>query len=315
MGKYTLLLRVKEHVGGKQWWSRSLLIASASDEFNSAEIGWLEGRLYDVLNNAVAAEVMNKGRPGDYSLAPQDRGVLERYVEPIMAALRACGASPDTADQRPVSPKGHKKKIYKDSVKDLIDAGLLKAGTMLVPLRKGLTRTARVLPDGSLKIGEQVFASVSPAAMAVSGTSPNRAGTSGAPPPVRAATSRCPRCAIDCARIVVQPRTAVAVHLRPLPQRWRQLGRHRWHSVTAPPSMPHRRRHPACSRPELGSLGSSARQSRPPRRGAPAPRCRALPGPQGTKRRTGDAGTGRKAGCQRRSTWLVVGGRGRRQRQ
>ena len=169
VGKRTLLLRVKEHVDSKQWWSRALLIASASDEFNSAEIGWLEGRLYDVLNNAVAAEVMNKGRPGDDSLAPQDRGVLERYVEPIMAALRACGASPDTADQRPQLPKGHKKKVYKESVKDLIDAGLLKAGTMLAPLRKGLTQTALVLPDGNLKIGEQVFSAVSPAAMAVSG--------------------------------------------------------------------------------------------------------------------------------------------------
>src|SRR5262249_11768486 len=57
VGKRTLLLRIKEHVEGKQWWSRALLIASASDEFNSAEIGWLEGRLYDVLNNAVAADV------------------------------------------------------------------------------------------------------------------------------------------------------------------------------------------------------------------------------------------------------------------
>ncbi|MCA1703029.1 MAG: hypothetical protein LC808_07050 [Actinobacteria bacterium] len=168
VGKRTLLLRVKEHVDSKQWWSRALLIASASDEFNSAEIGWLEGRLYDVLNNAVAAEVINKGRPGDNSLATQDRGVLERYVEPIMAALRACGASPDTADQRP-PPKGKKKKVYEKSVKDLIDAGLLKAGTMLAPLRKGLTQTALVLPDGNLKIGEQVFTAVSPAARAVSG--------------------------------------------------------------------------------------------------------------------------------------------------
>jgi hypothetical protein len=31
----------------------------------------------------------------------RERGVLERYVEPIMAALRACGAPPDTADQKP----------------------------------------------------------------------------------------------------------------------------------------------------------------------------------------------------------------------
>jgi hypothetical protein len=169
VGRRTLLLRLKEHVGGKRWWSRALLIASASDEFNSAEIGWLEGRLYDVLNNAVAAEVMNKGRPGDESLASQDRGVLERYIEPIMAALRACGASPDTADQRPPTPRGQKKKFYRESVKDLIDAGLLKPGTMLQPLRKGLMKTALVLPDGSLRVGEQIFTAVSPAAMAVSG--------------------------------------------------------------------------------------------------------------------------------------------------
>jgi hypothetical protein len=112
---------------------------------------------------------MNKGRPGDESLAPPDRGVLERYVEPIMAALRACGASPDTADQKPPVPKGQKKTFYKESVKDLIDAGLLKAGTVLQPLRRGLTQTALVLPDGDLRVGEQVFAAVSPAAMAVSG--------------------------------------------------------------------------------------------------------------------------------------------------
>ena len=69
VSKRTLLLRIKEHAGGKPWWSRALHITSASDAFNSAEIGWLEGQLYDVLNSAVSAEVMNMGRPGDESLA------------------------------------------------------------------------------------------------------------------------------------------------------------------------------------------------------------------------------------------------------
>ncbi len=43
VGKSTLVGRVKQHATQKDWWSRALLIAS--DEFNSAEIGWLEGRL------------------------------------------------------------------------------------------------------------------------------------------------------------------------------------------------------------------------------------------------------------------------------
>jgi Restriction Enzyme Adenine Methylase Associated len=166
VGRRDLLLRLKEHASQKEWWGRALLIAS--DEFNSAEIGWLEGRLYDVLNNAISADLMNKGRPGDDSIAPKDRGVLERYVEPITAALRACGAPPDTEDQKP-PPPGKKRAYYRESVMDLIDAKLLKVGTRLHPLRKNLTTSALVLDDGSLEVGGVVFSAVSPAAQAVSG--------------------------------------------------------------------------------------------------------------------------------------------------
>ena len=169
VGRRNLLLRLTEHAANKHWWNRALLIArDGSAGFNSAEIGWLEGRFYDVLNNAVAATVMNKGRPGDDSIAIKDRGVLERYVEPTLAALRAVGASPDTADQKP-APGGKKRVHYQESVKDLIDANLLKPGTRLRPLRKHLTKTALVLDDGALEVDGQRFAAVSPAAQEVNG--------------------------------------------------------------------------------------------------------------------------------------------------
>lgn len=169
VGRRTLSLRLTEHAAQKAWWNRALLIASSSLEgFNSAEIGWLEGRFYDLLNNAVAATVMNKGRPGDNSISSKDRGVLERYVEPTIAALRAVGAAPDTADQQPL-PAGKKRTVYRESVKDLIDADLLKAGTKLQPLRKHLTTTALVMDDGSLDVEGRRYAAVSTAAQAVSG--------------------------------------------------------------------------------------------------------------------------------------------------
>jgi hypothetical protein len=169
VGRRNLFLRLTEHATHKDWWNRALLVASNSaDGFNSAEIGWLEGRFYDVLNNAVAATLMNRGRPGDDSIAVKDRGVLERYVEPTLAALRAVGASPDTADQKP-APGGKKRAYYHESVKDLIDADLLKPGTRLRPLRKHLTKTALVLEDGSLEVDGSRFAAVSPAAQAISG--------------------------------------------------------------------------------------------------------------------------------------------------
>lgn len=169
VGRRDLLTRLVEHARDKSWWNRALLIRHvSSDGFNSAEIGWLEGRLYDVLNNAVAADLMNKGRPGDDSIALKNRGVLEKYVEPVIAALRACGAPPDTADQKP-APTGKKRAYYGQSVKDLIDAGLLKPSTRLQPLRKQYSQTALVRDDGALQVGDEVYQAVSTAAVAVSG--------------------------------------------------------------------------------------------------------------------------------------------------
>ena len=169
VGKSTLVQRLKQHAITKGWWSRALLIASASDDFNSAEIGWLEGRLYDVLHNALACDVMNGNRPGDDSLSANERLLLERYVAPIMAALRACGAPPDTADQKP--PQKHKKpKRYAETLADLLGAGLLKPGTILQPLKKGLATQARVRADGQLEVAGQVYSSLSGAAKAVAGS-------------------------------------------------------------------------------------------------------------------------------------------------
>jgi Restriction Enzyme Adenine Methylase Associated len=174
VGKSTLVQRIKQHADKKDekknWWSRALLIKSASDEFDSAEIGWLEGRLYDVLNNAVACELMNGNRPGDSSPSAEMKQILERYVEPIMASLRALGASPDTVDQKP-ERKGRKKpKRYSESVSDLLAAGLLKPETVLQPLRQNVTQTARVLADGRLEVGGKAYDSLSAAAKAVTGT-------------------------------------------------------------------------------------------------------------------------------------------------
>jgi hypothetical protein len=168
VGKSTLIGRIKQHADKKAWWSRALLITSP--ELNSAEIGWLEGRLYDVLNNAVACEFMNGNRPGDNSLSLQVQHILERYSEPIMAALRALGSSPDTIDQKPELKGKKKPKRYSESVSDLLAAGLLKPETVLQPLRKNVTQTARVLADGRLDVGGVAHDSLSGAAKAAAGT-------------------------------------------------------------------------------------------------------------------------------------------------
>jgi hypothetical protein len=171
VGKRDLLTRLKEHAKAKEWWNRALLIASASDAFNSDEIGWLEGRLYDVLNNAVAADVMNRGRPGDDSLPMREQAVLERYIEPITSALRACGAPPDTVDQRSgaVSRRRPPRKRYSETIVDLVNAGLLKPGTRLRPTRAKLEGRAIVCESGDLEVDGKHYSSPSSAAQALSG--------------------------------------------------------------------------------------------------------------------------------------------------
>jgi hypothetical protein len=113
--------------------------------------------------------VMNSVKPGDDSLAEHEWRMLEKYVEPIMACLRACGAPPDTADQKPEKVVRRKLR-YPETLRDLVEAGLLKPETRLHPLRQGITTTGRVAPDGRIVIAGTWYDSPSAAAKAVTGT-------------------------------------------------------------------------------------------------------------------------------------------------
>ena len=90
----------KSHGLSKDWWTRALIVRSRDEDgFNSAEAGWLEGRLWDILDGAPSAQLV--GKKGDDQTLPQhDRERLEQYLPAITAVLRAIGASPDTPDQR-----------------------------------------------------------------------------------------------------------------------------------------------------------------------------------------------------------------------
>ena len=167
VGTGSLVSRLKTHKSKKKWWTKALLVASTSDELNSAELGRLESRLFDILNNAYAAEVENVVRPRDETLSANEQSALERYLAPITAALRAIGAVPDTADQQPAAKHG-KRRHYSESVLDLINADLLKPGTTLEALRGDLRSVASVRPNGSIAFDGKTYESVSAAATAAS---------------------------------------------------------------------------------------------------------------------------------------------------
>jgi hypothetical protein len=167
--------RVAEHVRTKERWDRALLISS-TDGLDSAAIGWLEGRFYDVLQNAAAADILNHNQPRDESVPQYRRDVLERYVEPVMAVLRALGASPDTADQASVGAAADRtlatrKRHFKTRLADLIAGGLLVPGETLFVLRKRVGKVEAILrADGHIDVSGRSYSSPSAAAKAVSGT-------------------------------------------------------------------------------------------------------------------------------------------------
>ncbi|MEJ7764699.1 MAG: hypothetical protein WKF86_04320 [Acidimicrobiales bacterium] len=157
----------------KDHWTRTLLVArDASEAFHSAEVGWLEGRLWDLLKNAPAAKLINKPQPKDETLHPSERTFLEACVGPVAGLLRVLGASPDTLDQLPPRPT-KKRRRYDETVADLIDAKLLSVGSGLHPMETKFTTVATVLADGSLQIGEVTYKAVSEAATVVAGSNRN----------------------------------------------------------------------------------------------------------------------------------------------
>jgi len=169
-----LASRVSNHVRSREDpWERALLIASATPTgFDSAAVGWLEGRLYDLLDVAPAAIVLNRNRPRDESLPLYDRQVLEQHIAPIAAVLRALGYPPDSPDQQPPAPERTVRRHFAGTVGDLIAAGFVRPGTRLRSTA-GAEAVATVLEDGRLEIDGRVYESPSAAGASILGHNVN----------------------------------------------------------------------------------------------------------------------------------------------
>ena len=174
-GKRSLRLRLREHVRNKESWTRALLITSADSEqgFDSAAIGWLEGRLHAVLSNATQAEVLNANTPRDESLPAYERESLEGYVKPVMTAMQALGYPPDTPDQRQAAPQPKRRRRYSESLSDLLEVGLLRVGMTLTALPANFDAFVEVGADGTVQSAERRFDTLSGAAQDVTGRPTN----------------------------------------------------------------------------------------------------------------------------------------------
>lgn len=128
--------RVRQHVHNKDHWYRAVLLRrDTTHGFNSAEVGWLEGRVYDLLDAAEFAELHNGNRPSDETLPAFTRNSLENMVPTISRILTMLGHDPAPADTDQAPTKAivntQTTRYVGITVLDLITAGLLQPGPIV----------------------------------------------------------------------------------------------------------------------------------------------------------------------------------------
>lgn len=154
--------RVSQHVKGKEFWNRALLVRKdTSNGFSSAEAGWLESRFYDLLDGSELCQLENTVKPVEDTLPQYVMAGLERSTQPVLAVLRLLEYSFNKPEKKrhPSTTKTIKKapsaaSISKDSKKsisvvDLLNANIILPGT-LISQEKSYPGEAELNPDGSV---------------------------------------------------------------------------------------------------------------------------------------------------------------------
>lgn len=166
--------RLLIHLRNKDHWRRAVLILrDTTHGFNSAQVAWLEGRLYDLLDAAEDARLSNGNRPSDETLPSFERSVLEASVLPIRRVLRLLGYDPATADDTgtvaTVTKARRTSRFYGITLKQVIDAGFLAPGSTVVSANSAWPASGLVHTDGTLEVDGTSYPTPSAAASAVKG--------------------------------------------------------------------------------------------------------------------------------------------------
>lgn len=151
------------------WWRALAVSRDTTAGFNSAEIGYLEGRLYSELSAMSSVSLKADKHDHDTTLPQHMLVQLDAFVPTILAALRVAGIDLLDSTNAEEEPPGKKRQTIKGSLPDLLASGLLSAGAVLTFERAGKKGEAAVTPDGQLLVDGKAFASPSTAAAAALG--------------------------------------------------------------------------------------------------------------------------------------------------
>ncbi|MDR4532253.1 GIY-YIG nuclease family protein [Glutamicibacter sp. PS] len=154
-------------------WRRALAVKrDTTAGFNTAEIGYLEGRIAAELNALHQITVIEGQTSGDETLPKHMMISLDAFVKSILGALRLAGldisrSNPQTLTEdeqpssEPVTSKGPNKTV---TVADLVSSGLLQAGHALFLSQAGKEAEGSVTADGEIIVRGVSYKSPSTAA-------------------------------------------------------------------------------------------------------------------------------------------------------
>ncbi|MDA8381124.1 MAG: hypothetical protein M0020_09910 [Actinomycetota bacterium] len=170
-----LRTRLQQHLKHKDYWRRAVLVRrDTTHGFNSAQVGWLEGRLYNLLDAAEFASLHNGNKPSDETLPAYERTMLEASILPITRVLRLIGYTVASAGESPTPGNLPQTKSYFGvTIADLIEAGLLAPGTDLTSVNGAWPAEAKVTADATITWNGQSYSTPSAAAAAVKGGAVN----------------------------------------------------------------------------------------------------------------------------------------------
>ena len=152
-------------------WLRAVAVKrDTTDGFNTAEIGYLEGRVSAEISALDSLTVIQGQASGDETLPKHMMLSLDSFVKSILAALRLAGiditrSNPeqDPEDESPVSPSGGRAS-FNAKFADLVSSGLVRGGETLHLRQGAVEATGTVTGDGEIVVRGVAYKSPSAAA-------------------------------------------------------------------------------------------------------------------------------------------------------
>lgn len=151
------------------WWRAIAVVRDTTNGFNSAEIGYLEGRLSSQLGSLPTVDLVAGRADIDQTLPDHLLLSLDTFVPTIVAALRVAGIDAVRPEPNEKPPAGSSRATVPGTVAELVAAGLVRPGDKLIFDQRGERAEATVNAAGEILLNGVSFSTPSAAGIEVLG--------------------------------------------------------------------------------------------------------------------------------------------------